>query len=167
MVKYGNDFHVFDAKSGDDITRQVLTQIVFEQESKDWQSLLPINFLRHLISFYGNSLQSFVPKYLDHSMGSFARNQEQMRHYMHEALDGLMPFQQFEEMRRQNLSLFEGAMKMFNPDFKKNIASDTWETRSKKTCAEKRTDGSTKSYEDLVSKSDSMQLQIERLKDRG
>ena len=58
-------------------------------------------------------------------MGSFARNQEQMRHYMHEALDGLMPFQQFEEMRRQNLSLFEGAMKMFNPDFKKNIASDT------------------------------------------
>lgn len=80
MFKDGNDFHVCDAKSGDDITRQVLKQIVVEQESKEGQSLLPINFLRHLISFYGDSLQSFVPKYLDHSMGSFARNREQMRH---------------------------------------------------------------------------------------
>ncbi len=125
MFKDGNDFHVCDAKSGDDITRQVLKQIVVEQESKEGQSLLPINFLRHLISFYGDSLQSFVPKYLDHSMGSFARNREQMRHYMQEALDGHIPFHKFEEMGRQNLSLFESAIKLFNPDFKKNIALDT------------------------------------------
>ncbi|MBT3238189.1 MAG: polyhydroxyalkanoate synthesis repressor PhaR [Rhodospirillaceae bacterium] len=114
MVKDGINFVVFDAKSGDDITRSVLTHIIVEEESKG-QNLLPINFLRHLISFYGDSLQSLVPRYLDHSMGSFARNQEQMRHYMRDALDGLMPFQQFEEMGKQNMELFEGAMKMFTP----------------------------------------------------
>ncbi|MHA1597587.1 MAG: polyhydroxyalkanoate synthesis repressor PhaR [Alphaproteobacteria bacterium] len=114
MVKDGTDFVVFDAKSGEDITRSVLTHIIVEEESKG-QNLLPINFLRHLISFYGDSLQSLVPRYLDHSMGSFARNQEQMRHYMRDALDGLMPFQQFEEMGKQNMELFEGAMKMFTP----------------------------------------------------
>jgi len=114
MVKDGTDFVVFDAKSGDDITRSVLTHIIVEEESKG-QNLLPINFLRHLISFYGDSLQSLVPRYLDLSMGSFARNQEQMRHYMRDTLDGLMPFQQFEEMGKQNMELFEDAMKMFTP----------------------------------------------------
>ncbi len=114
MVKDGTNFVVYDAKSGEDITRSVLTHIIVEEESKG-QNLLPINFLRHLISFYGDSLQSLVPRYLDHSMGSFARNQEQMRHYMRDALDGLMPFQQFEEMGKQNMALFENAMKMFTP----------------------------------------------------
>jgi len=114
MVKDGTDFVVYDAKTGEDITRQVLTHIIVEEESKG-QNLLPINFLRHLISFYGDSLQSLVPRYLDHSMGSFARNQEQMRHYMTDALDGLMPFSQFEEMGKQNMALFESAMKMFTP----------------------------------------------------
>jgi polyhydroxyalkanoate synthesis repressor PhaR len=115
MVKDGTEFVVFDAKSGEDITRQVLTHIIVEEEAKDGQNLLPISFLRHLISFYGDSLQSLVPQYLDHSMGSFARNQEQMRHYLSDALDGLIPFQQFEEMGKQNMALFEGAMKMFTP----------------------------------------------------
>ncbi len=114
MVKDGTNFVVYDAKSGEDITRSVLTHIIVEEESKG-QNLLPIDFLRHLISFYGDSLQSLVPRYLDHSMGSFARNQEQMRHYMRDALDGLMPFQQFEEMGKQNMALFENAMKMFTP----------------------------------------------------
>lgn len=114
MVKDGTDFVVYDAKSGDDITRSVLTHIIVEEESKG-QNLLPIDFLRHLISFYGDSLQSLVPRYLDLSMGSFARNQEQMRHYMRDTLDGLMPFQQFEELGKQNMELFEGAMKMFTP----------------------------------------------------
>jgi len=114
MVKDGTEFTVFDAKTGEDITRSVLTHIIVEEESKG-QNLLPINFLRHLISFYGDSLQSLVPRYLDHSMQSFARNQDQMRHYMRDALGGMMPFQQFEDMGKQNMALFESAMKMFTP----------------------------------------------------
>ena len=86
MVKDGKEFAVFDAKTGEDITRQVLTHIIVEEESKG-QNLLPISFLRHLISFYGDSLQAVVPNYLDHSMSSFARNQEQMRHYLEDAFD--------------------------------------------------------------------------------
>ncbi len=114
MVKEGTDFVVFDAKTGEDITRAVLTHIIVEEEAKG-QNLLPISFLRHLISFYGDSLQALVPRYLEHSMHSFARNQEQMRQYMREALDGLMPFHQFEEMSKQNMALFESAIKMFTP----------------------------------------------------
>ena len=105
---------VYDAKTGDDITRGVLTQIIVEEESKG-QNLLPIDFLRHLISFYGDSLQSLVPRYLDYSMNSFARNQEQMRHYLNDALGGTNPFSQFEEMGKQNMAMFENAMKMFTP----------------------------------------------------
>ena len=114
MVKDGTEFVVYDAKSGDDITRSVLTQIIVEEEAKG-QNLLPIGFLRHLISFYGDSLQGLVPKYLEHSMQAFARNQEQMRHYMQDTLDGLFPFGQFEEMGKQNMALFENAMRMFSP----------------------------------------------------
>ena len=114
MVKDGTDVGVFDAKSGDDITRSVLTHIIVEEESKG-QNLLPIDFLRHLISFYGDSLQAVVPNYLDHTMHAFARNQEQMRGVMQEALGGLNPFGQFEEMGKQNMAMFENAMKMFAP----------------------------------------------------
>jgi polyhydroxyalkanoate synthesis repressor PhaR len=114
MVKDGTEFVVYDAKSGDDITRTVLTQIIVEEESKG-QNLLPISFLRHLISFYGDSLQSLVPRYLEHSMQAFAHNQEQMRHYMRDALDGFFPFAKFEEMGKQNMAMFEKAMSMFSP----------------------------------------------------
>jgi len=114
MVKDGVDFVVHDAKTGEDITRSVLTQIIVEEESKG-QNMLPVSFLRQLISFYGNSLQALVPRYLDYSMNSFARNQEQMRQYM-TSLGGLFPFgQQFEEMGKQNMALFQNAMKMFSP----------------------------------------------------
>lgn len=114
MVKDGTDFVVYDAKSGDDITRQVLTHIIVEEESKG-QNLLPISFLRHLISFYGDSLQGLVPSYLEQSMASFAHNQENMREYMSDAMTGLMPFKNFEEMSKQNMAIFENAMKMFTP----------------------------------------------------
>ncbi len=114
MVKDGTEFVVYDAKTGEDITRAVLTQIIVEEENKG-QHLLPISFLRHLISFYGDSLQGLVPRYLEYSMHAFARNQEQMRHYMQDTLDGLFPFGQFEEMSKQNLVLFENAMRMFSP----------------------------------------------------
>ena len=114
MVKDKTDFVVYDAKTGDEITRSVLTQIIFEEESKGGQTLLPIPFLRQLISFYGDSLQGVVPQYLEMSMSQFARNQEQMRSYMQNAF-GFNPFQQFESMGKQNMAMFEQAMRMFNP----------------------------------------------------
>ena len=113
MVKEKTDFVVYDAKTGDDITRSVLTQIIFEEESKGGQTLLPIPFLRQLISFYGDSLQGVVPQYLEMSMAQFARNQEQMRKYLQNAF-GFNPFQQFEAMGKQNMAMFEQAMRMFN-----------------------------------------------------
>ena len=114
MVKDGVDFTVYDAKTGEDITRSVLTQIIVEEESKG-QNLLPINFLRQLISFYGDNLQFLLPRYLDQSMESFARNQEQMRRYLQDSFGGMFPFGRFEEMSMQNLAFFERAMKMFSP----------------------------------------------------
>ncbi len=114
MVKDKTDFVVYDAKTGEDITRPVLTQIIFEEESKGGQTLLPIPFLRQLISFYGDSLQGVVPQYLEMSMQQFARNQEQMRRYLQNAF-GFNPFQQFESMGKQNMAMFEQAMRMFNP----------------------------------------------------
>jgi polyhydroxyalkanoate synthesis repressor PhaR len=114
MVKDKTDFVVYDAKTGDEITRSVLTQIIFEEESKGGQTLLPIPFLRQLISFYGDSLQGVVPQYLEMSMTQFARNQDQMRRYLQNAF-GFNPFQQFESMGKQNMALFENAMRMFNP----------------------------------------------------
>ena len=114
MVKDKTDFVVYDAKTGEDITRSVLTQIIVEEESKGGQTLLPIPFLRQLISFYGDSLQGVVPQYLEMSMTQFARNQEQMRRYLQNAF-GFNPFQQFESMGKQNMAMFENAMRMFNP----------------------------------------------------
>ena len=119
MVKDGVDFVVHDAKTGEDITRAVLTQIIVEEEAKGGQNMLPVSFLRQLIGFYGNSLQALVPRYLDYSMSSFARNQEQMRQYMGTlggSFGGLFPFgPQFEEIGKQNMALFENAMKIFSP----------------------------------------------------
>src|ERR1700759_3487994 len=114
MVKNKVDFVVYDAKSGEDITRPVLTKIIFEEESKGGQTLLPIPFLRQLISFYGDSLQGVVPQYLEMSMTQFARNQEQMRSYLQNAF-GFNPFHQFESMGKQNMAMFENAMRLFNP----------------------------------------------------
>jgi polyhydroxyalkanoate synthesis repressor PhaR len=113
MVKDKTDFVVYDAKSGDDITRSVLTQIIFEEEGKG-QNLLPISFLRQLIGFYGDNLQGLIPQYLDMSMQSFAKNQEQMRKAMQGAF-GFNPFAQMEQQTRQSMAMFEQAMKMFNP----------------------------------------------------
>jgi len=118
MVKDGVEFLVFDAKTGEDITRSVLTQIIVEEESKGGQNMLPVSFLRQLIGFYGDSLQSLVPRYLEFSMKSFARNQEQMRNYlssMHDTFGGLFPFGPFEEMGKHNMQMFEQAMNLFSP----------------------------------------------------
>lgn len=112
MVKRGDDFVVYDAKTGDDITRSVLTQIIFEEENKG-QNLLPIQFLRQLIQFYGDNLQNFVPSYLEMSMDAFARNQEQMRDQMRGAFGAAPGYNLFEETAKQNMALFRQAMQMF------------------------------------------------------
>lgn len=114
MVKDGTDFVVFDAKSGEDITRSVLTQIIVEEESKG-QNLLPISFLRQLISFYGDSMQWVVPRYLEYSMQSLSKNQEQMRDYFQNTFGGVFPFGTLEEVGKQNLAMFERTMRMFAP----------------------------------------------------
>jgi polyhydroxyalkanoate synthesis repressor PhaR len=112
MVKEGVEFEVQDARTGEDITRSVLTQIIFEEEAKG-QNLLPIKFLRQLIRFYGDSLQAFVPGYLDMSMDSFTKNQGAMRDRIAEAMGG--GNQMVENLTRQNLAIFERAMQVFSP----------------------------------------------------
>ncbi|WP_439578602.1 polyhydroxyalkanoate synthesis repressor PhaR [Elioraea sp.] len=116
MVKEGREFVVYDAKTGEDITRQVLTQIIVEEEGKGG-NLLPIGFLRQLISFYDDSLQSLVPRYLEHSMGLFARQQEQMRKAMQQTMEGLFPFS-MEEMGKQNVAMMERAFSLFTPFYR-------------------------------------------------
>jgi polyhydroxyalkanoate synthesis repressor PhaR len=113
LIKEGGDFVAHDAKTGEDITRSVLTQIIVEQEQKG-QNLLPISFLRQLIGFYGDSVQFLVPGYLEQAMVAFGRNQEQMRKSL-QATFGIFPFGQFEEMGKQNMALFQRALGMLAP----------------------------------------------------
>ena len=114
MVRQQQDFIVYDAKTNDDITRSVLTQIIVEEESKG-TNLLPVSFLRQLIALYGDSLQALVPKYLEHSMSSFTNNQERMRQYINNALGGMFPFGSLEEMSRRNMEFLDTAFRAFNP----------------------------------------------------
>ncbi len=122
MVKEGHDFVVQDAKSGEDITRPVLTQIIVEQESNGEQNLLPISFLRNLIGFYGDNMQGLVPNYLDQTLEIFVGNQERMREQINKSFEGMSGMQNmfpgssaFEEMNKQNMAMFERTMKMFMP----------------------------------------------------
>jgi polyhydroxyalkanoate synthesis repressor PhaR len=155
MVKDGIDFVVFDAKSGEDITRSVLTQIIVEEEAKG-QNLLPINFLRQLISFYGDNLQFLLPRYLEQSMESFALNQEQMRKYLKDSLGGMFPFGRFEELGKQNMAFLEHAMRMWNP-FKmpQMPAAPAGETPEKPPAGE--------SLEALKAQMDALQHQLDEL----
>ena len=114
MVQNGVEFTVHDAKSGEDITRAVLTQIIVEQEAKG-NNLLPTGFLRQLISYYGDNLQGLVPQYLDMTMQSFSKNHEQMHSYLENTIGGIYPFSSFEDMGRKNMAIFEKAMSMMTP----------------------------------------------------
>jgi polyhydroxyalkanoate synthesis repressor PhaR len=114
MVKGGEDFVVFDAKTGEDITRSVLAQIIFEQEAKEGQNLLPVTFLRQLIRFYGDSMQMMVPRFLEVSMESLTREQEKFRTQMAQAFGGT-PFGSIEEQAKRNMEMFQRAFAMFSP----------------------------------------------------
>ena len=122
MVKKGEDFTVLDAKSGDDITHSVLTQIIFEQESKTGNTLLPVSFLRQLISIYGDQLQMVVPSYLEHSMSALTEQQEQVRAQITKSFGDnpvarniQLPIQLVEDQVRRNTEMFQKAMQMFSP----------------------------------------------------
>ena len=123
MVKKGEDFTVQDAKTGDDITHPVLTQIIFELESKDGQTMLPIPFLRQLISYYGDQMQMVLPSFLEQSMLAFRKEQERMRDQISTAfgaatpgmLDMTAPVKIIEEQARRNIEIFQNAMRMFAP----------------------------------------------------
>jgi polyhydroxyalkanoate synthesis repressor PhaR len=114
MVKDGEDFLVYDAKTGDDITRSVLAQIIFEQENKAGQNLLPTTFLRQLIRFYGDSMQMVVPKYLEQSIDTLTREQEKFRRQLTDTFSGT-PFAPLEEHVRRNMELFQQTFSMFKP----------------------------------------------------
>lgn len=115
MVKEGHDFVVYDAKTGEDLTRSVLTQIIVEEEQNEGQSLLPIGFLRQLIGFYGDGLAPLVPNYLEHTIQTFAKNQEQLRQQINKSIEGMFPVPNLEEINKQNMAMFENAMRMFRP----------------------------------------------------
>jgi polyhydroxyalkanoate synthesis repressor PhaR len=122
MVKRGEDFLVQDAKTGEDITRSVLTQIIFEQESKVGQSMLPITFLRQLIRFYGDSMQMLVPSYLEFSIDKLTGEQQKFRDQITNAFGGgplaaptRQVFQSLEDQTRKNMQMFRQALAMFNP----------------------------------------------------
>jgi polyhydroxyalkanoate synthesis repressor PhaR len=133
MVRAGEDFVVHDARSGEDLTRSVLTQIIFEQENKEGQNLLPVTFLRQLIRFYGDSMQALVPSYLEFSIDNLTRDQEKLREQMAQAFGpaafGPAAFTAMREQVRTNMALFSEAMKMFSPfrppnEVTKGVASE-------------------------------------------
>jgi polyhydroxyalkanoate synthesis repressor PhaR len=158
MVKEGVEFIVYDAKTGEDITRPVLTQIIVEEENKG-QNLLPISFLRQLIAFYGDSLQSVVPGYLEQSMQAFAHNQERMRQYIQDAFDGIFPFGSFEEMGRQNMAMFERTLKMFTP----YGAENGGKSQAAAATSEKPPARSGAELDELKAKIDALQTELEKL----
>ncbi|WP_131854526.1 polyhydroxyalkanoate synthesis repressor PhaR [Bosea sp. BK604] len=114
LVRGGEDFVVYDAKTGEDITRSVLAQIIFDEESKDGQNLLPITFLRQLIRFYGDSMQALVPRYLEFSMDNLAKEQNQFRDQMSKAF-GTNPMDAIQAQTRANMAMFTEAFRLFNP----------------------------------------------------
>ena len=159
MVKGGEDFIVNDAKTGEDITRQVLAQIIFEQDNKEGQSMLPIAFLRQLIRFYGDSMQMLVPRYLEVSIDSFTREQEKFRQHMAQTFGG-SPFGALEDQVRRNMEMFERAFAMFTP-----FARREQQTASE---PEKRQSSTSDSDDihDLKRQMEEMQKRLDRLTDK-
>jgi polyhydroxyalkanoate synthesis repressor PhaR len=171
MVKNGEDFTVVDAKSGDDITRTVLTQIIFEQENKG-QNLLPITFLRQLIRFYGDSIQNLIPTYLDFSIDSLVRDQDKLRGQMTNAFGpgafGPAAFAPgalgvINDQVRRNTEMFEQAMRMFLP-FGNGAARPDAAAASRPAAASPKAEGG--DIDALKRQLDEMQNRLDRLSDK-
>jgi polyhydroxyalkanoate synthesis repressor PhaR len=153
MVKEGEDFVVYDAKTGEDITRSVLTQIIFEQENKG-TNLLPITFLRQVIRFYGDSMQTLLPRYLEVSIDSFTREQEKLREQMSKAFGGVgFPVNVLEDQVRRNMEMFERAFAMFLPFAQKEGGAEGF--------------GSDQDIDELKRQVSEMQKRLERLTERS
>jgi polyhydroxyalkanoate synthesis repressor PhaR len=160
MVKGGEDFIVHDAKTGEDITRQVLAQIIFEQENKEGQSMLPIAFLRQLIRFYGDSMQMLVPRYLEVSIDSFTREQEKFRQQMAQAF-GVGPFAPIEDQVRRNMEMFERAFSMFTPFARREQQAVTEAGKAQASAIEGE------EIHDLKRQMEEMQKRLDRLSEKG
>jgi len=157
MVKSGEDFVVYDAKTGEDITRSVLAQIIFEQENKEGQSLLPITFLRQLIRFYGDSMQTMVPRFLEMSMGSLTKEQEKMREQMAQAF-GASGFGSLEDQVRRNMEMFERAFSMFTPFPRREQLSEAEKPHAGKSGGDE--------IDDLKRQMEEMQKRLDRLSEQ-
>jgi len=165
MVKKGDEFVVQDAKTGEDITRSVLAQIIFDQEAKEGQNLLPIAFLRQLIKFYGDSMQTMIPSYLEHSMNSFAHEQEKLREQMSKAFGGMgqmggmgkIGVGAMEEQVRHNMEMFQKAMNMFLP-FGQAGSASTEEAGGEPAAAKEDTD-----IKELKEQLDQLQKRLDKL----
>ena len=163
MVKTGEDFVVYDAKTGEDITRSVLTQIIFEQENKEGQNLLPIAFLRQLIRFYGDSMQMLVPRYLEVSIESLTREQEKFREQMAQAF-GVGAFPSLEEQVRRNMEMFERAFAMFAPFARRE--SQAAEAAAEPGKAAPKGEPKGGDIDDLKRQLDEMQKKVDRLSEK-
>ncbi len=158
MVKAGEDFAVYDAKTGEEITRSVLTQIIFEQENKEGaQNLLPITFLRQLIRFYGDSMQMLVPRYLEVSIDSLTKEQGKFREQMAGAF-GVKGFGVLEEQVRRNMELFQRAFSVFAPFGQRGGAAATTEPA-------KPPERSNAEYDELKHQLEEMQKKLDKLSD--
>jgi polyhydroxyalkanoate synthesis repressor PhaR len=136
LVRSGKEFTVQDAKTGEDLTRAVLAQIIFEQENRK-EGVLPVSFLRQLIQFYGDSFQSMLPAYLELSMKSFTQQQEKWREYMQSALGSEEKAKAFEDQVRKNMAMFEDTMKFFAPFVPTTAATQRSEEPSTSPSSEK------------------------------
>lgn len=163
MVRDGVDFVVHDAKSGEDITRQVLTHIIVEEEAKG-TNLLPLSFLRQLIALYGDSLQSMVPSYLEQTMHAFSGNQEHMRELMDKTLGAVPAMKPFEDMARKNMAMFENALKVFNPLAAAGGGGAEAPSASDKPATTSTDDGN---VDDMRAQLDQLQKQLDKLSKRG
>jgi polyhydroxyalkanoate synthesis repressor PhaR len=158
MVKTGEDFVVYDAKTGEEITRSVLTQIIFEQENKEGQNLLPIAFLRQLIRFYGDSMQMLVPRYLEVSIESLTREQEKFRNQMAQAF-GVGAFTSLEDQVRRNMEMFERAFTMFAPFARR-------ESGAAETPEPEKVPTKTGDFDDLKRQLDEMKRKVDKLTEK-
>jgi polyhydroxyalkanoate synthesis repressor PhaR len=162
MVKAGEDFVVYDAKTGEDITRSVLAQIIFEQENKEGQNLLPINFLRQLIRFYGDSMQMLVPRYLEASIESLTREQEKFRQQISQAF-GATPFGPLEDQVRRNMEMFQRAFSMFTPFTKREEQAGETERPQRAAGSSGSNGGTTDEIDNLRRQMEEMKKQLDRL----
>ena len=165
MVKAGEDFVVFDAKTGEDITRSVLAQIIFEQENKEGQNLLPINFLRQLIRFYGDSMQMLVPRYLEASIESLTREQEKFRAQIAQAFGtgafgSLGPL---EDQVRRNMEMFQRAFTMFTPFAKREAQAESERQARAAAGGGSGPSSGTDEIDDLKRQMEDMQKRLDRL----